>query len=301
RYVFPMLLRTRSYDSFIFGSSTGMLVDPQAMDKIFGGRFANLAMTDGKAWEQLDVLHLAIRQTPTIRTLIFTFDWVWCVESMAKFQREIDRFPSWMYDDPKWSNLFRMISESVLKLSIDEIRGQVHDLPSKIRDDGYFVFTPPEQTYDFERARKFIYGYVGPMLRDEIARARHAPAVPISDELRATWRFPALEVLERELASLPDSVKVMIIGMPVHIATQPLPGSVIAARELACKLKADAIAKRHSGAFIDFRIASAVTDNDANYWDALHYRLSTARKLDEAIGTAVRSGKSDPDGFWKIY
>src|SRR5687768_17228883 len=107
RYFLPMLLRTRSFDSFIFGSSTGGLIDPKDMNAELGGRFINLAIGDGRALEQLEFLRFVRQQFPTPKQLVFTFDWVWCVPVMSREQREIDRFPMWIYQPPAWSNVAR--------------------------------------------------------------------------------------------------------------------------------------------------------------------------------------------------
>src|ERR1700687_522110 len=62
RYFLPMLLRTRPFDSFIFGSSTGGLIDPSRMNRELGGHFVNLALGDGRAWEQMELLRLVLRE-----------------------------------------------------------------------------------------------------------------------------------------------------------------------------------------------------------------------------------------------
>ncbi len=40
RLLYPMLVRTKNWDSFVFGSSTAMLIDPQKLSAGLGGRFA---------------------------------------------------------------------------------------------------------------------------------------------------------------------------------------------------------------------------------------------------------------------
>ena len=86
----------------------------------------------------------------------------------------------------------------------------------------------------------------------------------------------------------------------MHVTAQPVPGSIEEARELACKQRARRIADSRSGLFVDFRLRSAITENDENYWDPLHYRLAIARNLVTAIGAAVKSRADDPNGVWRI-
>jgi hypothetical protein len=296
RYFLPMLLRTRSFDSFIFGSSTGGLIDPIGMNVELGGHFINLAIGDGRAWEQLELLRLVQRQFPRPKQLVFTFDWVWCIPAMSREQREIDRFPMWIYQSPTWLNVVRLLNENALKHSIKIVRMLALKTPPIIRDDGYLVFTPPESSFDLRKARVALYGSPDPPAKTASA----PPAAVVTEEIRNGWRFPALDQLETALADFPSATQVIFIGMPVHVTAQPVPGSLEEAREAACKLRASRIADSRSGLFIDFRLHSAITENDENYWDPLHYRLAIARNLVSAIGTAIKSRADDPNGVWRI-
>jgi hypothetical protein len=60
-----------------------------------------------------------------------------------------------------------------------------------------------------------------------------------------------------------------------------------------------AIATRRGAHFVDFKIASPITTEDANYWDTLHYRLPIAQRIVEGIAKAVATGKDDPGGDWR--
>jgi hypothetical protein len=51
---------------------------------------------------------------------------------------------------------------------------------------------------------------------------------------------------------------------------------------------------------IDWRISSASTRNDANYWDFLHYRVPIAARIAEQLGRAVRLGREAEDGSYRI-
>jgi hypothetical protein len=296
RYFLPMLLRTRSFDSFIFGSSTGMLIDPSAMDGEIGGHFINLALGDGRAWEQIEFLRLVHQRFPAPKTLVFTFDWVWCIPAMSKEQREIDRFPMWIYQPPTWSNVLRLLNINALKHSVKLVRMIALDTTPVVRDDGYWVFTPPESSYDLRKVRMALYGTPEPPLKTKSFPA----AIAVPDETAEGWSFPALDTLESVLSDVPPTTQVYFVGAPVHVAAQPAPGSIEEARETACKRRASRISDARSGLFIDFRLHSAITQNDENYWDSLHYRLAIAHQLVSAIGKAVRSRADDPNGFWRI-
>jgi hypothetical protein len=54
-------------------------------------------------------------------------------------------------------------------------------------------------------------------------------------------------------------------------------------REGACKRRAADIARCHGAHYADFRRPSAVTTNDANDWDNLHWRIGVGRDLIDAV------------------
>jgi hypothetical protein len=75
--------------------------------------------------------------------------------------------------------------------------------------------------------------------------------------------------------------------MPVHVAAQPRPGSVAERREAACKREAMAIAARHGAPYLDFRVASPTTTDDALWWDAQHWRIGLGPALIAAMAEAL--------------
>jgi hypothetical protein len=102
------------------------------------------------------------------------------------------------------------------------------------------------------------------------------------------------------VASAPADLGVVFAFMPAHVAQQPQPGSQEAARETECKARIAAIAGRRAAPFVDFKIASPITTEDANYWDGLHYRLPIARRIVDGIAKAVATGRDDPAGDWVV-
>ena len=51
RFVLPRIVRSKSFDSFLVGSSTVHSVDPHWAEEAFGGTFANVAMHGGTPHE----------------------------------------------------------------------------------------------------------------------------------------------------------------------------------------------------------------------------------------------------------
>lgn len=52
RFQYPALIRSKRYDSIVIGASDSRLMHPRALERVFGGRFANLALNAGLAYEQ---------------------------------------------------------------------------------------------------------------------------------------------------------------------------------------------------------------------------------------------------------
>ena len=122
----------------------------------------------------------------------------------------------------------------------------------------------------------------------------------LSDAEREALRFPALPWLDEILGSVPKSTSVTLAFMPIHVASQPVPGSPAAARDAACKARITRIAERHGATVVDFRRPSPVTTEDSNYWDPLHYRLGIAERVAEGLRVARETGSDAPDGFYRV-
>lgn len=297
RLLYPMLVRTKGWDSFIFGSSTAMLIDPEQLGAGLGGRFANVALAGGLPWEQLEYVKLVLSRRAAPRTLTFAMDAGWC-EPKLVYERDNPRdhiFPHWIYPELSWRNLARVLNTDALWDAITTVRYRLGRFKPEIRDDGYWVFPSYLTAYDPEAALRRIYGS-GP-------RSPAAPVVPpvqIPDAERQVWQFPWLDLLDKALAPLPHSTRVLFVTMPVHATAQVPPGSAAAARDEACKQRTAGIAARHGTALIDMRFHSPITLTDDNYWDPLHYRLHVARQIEQLLVSALRTGRPDDAGLTRI-
>ena len=160
--------------------------------------------------------------------------------------------------------------------------------------DGFDLFTPPESAYDPDRARANIYGKKPQRLPQPVE-----PAEVPSDSERAAWSFPALDWLDTLLGNS-RQLRAALIWQPVHVASQPTPGTLGAAREAECKARVARIAARRGTPIFDFRIWSGITLTDSNYWDSLHYRVGVAERVQRGIGEAIKTGRDGPSGEWRL-
>ena len=292
RYQYPSVVRSGRYDSIITGTSTSRLFEPPAFERVFGGRFANVSIDAGTAWEQAQIVKLFLRHAKAPLTLVLGVDHVWC-SAQADSQRITFRgFPEWLYDDNPWNDLAYMYNIRAIEIAGRRVGSAFLGKRPRIREDGYEVFTPPESAYDIAKVNQKLYGN-GPRRHPE---PKVPPEVP-SEAERAGWRFPALEWLQ-EIAGDKRWQRIVFVSPPVHVVAQARPGTIESAREIECRDRVARIARANGVAFIDFRIPSSITREDTNYWDPLHYRVGIAERVAVGLGKAIATAKDDPAGDW---
>lgn len=294
RFQYPSIVRSGRFDSIVIGTSTSRLLAPAALERQFGGHFANLAMNSATAWEQAQIAGLFLRHAPAPRTLIVGLDYVWCTADADRERITFRGFPEWMYDDDPWNDLIHLYNTRSIEIAGRRLAAALLGKRRRLPDDGYEVFTPPESRYDLARARSHIYG-AGP-------RRLPQPKVPAADATpaeRNRWQFPAIDWLE-SLVEGSRWQRAVLLWPPVHVAAQPIPGSLEALRETECKGRIAALAARHGAAVVDFRLWSTITTEDENYWDRLHYRLSIAERVESGLAMALVTGGDDPRGDWQV-
>lgn len=284
RFMYPQVVRGGAYDSAVFGTSTARLLDPQRLDRAFGGRFANLAMNAATPWEQAQLARLFLTRAPA-KAVLFGLDAPWCEADADRKRLTFRAFPPWLYREPlAWSAVFHQWNQQSAEIAGRALLHRLGRMKARIRGDGYEVFTPPESLYDAARAAAHIHG--------------DAPVPEGAPE--AVPALPALAWLDDLLGLVPTDALKLVAFMPVNVAAQPRPGSASAAREDACKARVAEIARRRGATLVDFRIPSAVTRDDTHYWDALHYRLPVAARIVDALRRAVDERRDDPDGFYRV-
>ncbi|MCJ2013320.1 hypothetical protein [Methylobacterium sp. J-076] len=282
RLSYPAIARGGAFDAAVFGTSTARLLDPAALDAAFGARFANLAVNAATPDEQLRLAALFLARRP-VKAVLFGLDAPWCVAHPAA--RTEHAFPDWLYAPGAPLGVLRQVNLRGLTAAANAVRVRFGFGSPRIRADGYGVFTPPEETYDLGRARAHIAAGTGDP---------EAPADPPDAP------FPALDRLDAALAALPPETRKIVAFMPVHVRAQGRPGTAAGLREAACKARVAAIGADRNTLVVDFRRPSSVTTQDANYWDALHYRLPVAGRIVAGLEGAAETGADAPDGFYRV-
>jgi len=288
RFYFSAIPRSGQFDSYILGTSTVRSVDPRQLAASLGGRFANLGIHGSTPWEQILMANLVIDQPRPLGTLVFALDNSWCDPDARAVGHSADPAPEWLYDDEPWNDLLYLLNIRALDAAVRRVKVELGMQKVNVRDDGFSIDTPPEETYDLAKARRRIWERQARQ-RTPIPRMS-ARNVPVASSPAS----PALTWLDAALARLaPDTARVLVI-MPVHASGLPEQGSAQAAALADCKAAIAEIGRAHRATVVDFRFGSDLTLEDANYWDRVHFRAYAAAWVADAIIAAHRDGRSTP-------
>ncbi len=277
RFSYPMLARDGRFDSVVIGTSSARLLRPALLNDVFGGRFANLSMNSGTAWEQSQMLALFTRSHAAPRHVLLGLDMVWC--ETGPLRRLTPRpFPDWMYGD----NLWRGYREILNPFAAEEAGKQALAMLGLARPrygrDGYADFLPDDAAYDAARAAANLT----PVPQEP------APATP------PDFVFESHALLAQRLAALPAASPVLLFFVPYHVSLQPPPGTRGALQWDACKGSIAEIARARPGTVLaDFMIPSPITRQDTHYWDPQHYRVPIADRLVRGLAEAAAGRTSD--------
>ncbi len=291
RHFYPLVIRSRRYDSLVLGTSTSRLLDPADLDRTLGHRFANLALNDGRAWEAWSLADLYLREIGVPKSIVIGLDGIWCHPQADRPENRITvrGFPGWIYDEDPWNDMAYLVNGRMVEFAGRTIVTLLGLRPERLAKNGFAVFVPPEADYDLERARQHIWGD-GPRRVAPIE-----PEVTLTEAERTALPFPALQWIEDLQTRTDGQSELIYVWMPVHLRSQPVPGSRDAAVEEECKSRIDDLARQAGALVIDWRIPSPLTTDDKNYWDGLHYRVPVAGAIVNSIGQA-RAGDQVGDG-----
>jgi hypothetical protein len=299
RQMYPQILRTGRYDSIVVGTSTIRLLDPVALDRVLGGHFASLAMLSGTAWEQVQVIDYFRRTVAAPKAVLVGIDHEWCYRNSNAYARETaavreKEFPSWAYDDNRWNDVLYLLNTPTLHAAGKTFARLLDWIPEMLREDGYEVPVRVETAYDPARARDKIWG------RGQSRWFASGWPLESGEAGRDAMDFPALPWLDESLASLPGTVRTLLLLPPVHVHMLPAPGSPREALEAECKRRVAAIARRRGAMLVDWRIASPLSTEDTHFFDLIHYRLPIAYRMIDDLEHVVSEGRESADGSYRI-
>jgi hypothetical protein len=240
-------------------------------------------MNDATAYEMSRLMSVFIDAHPHAKLVMVGLDTRWCVTG-RNWQRLTGRaFPEWMYDANRWADYREMFNLHAVETAGRQF-GIVTGLkPARYGRDGYTTFVPPDTEYDPARVAAHL--------------AAVGPSPPEGDRSGPpdTWEFPALALLREAFAKTPDSTRKLLFYVPYHRNLLPPPGSGADIAWNECKRRiADLAHATKNTLAVDFMLASPITLDDNNYWDALHYRVAIADRVAQDLAAAAK-GETSPD------
>ncbi len=291
RFQYPSIARSGRYDSAVFGTSSGRLLSPVLLERHFGGTFANLALNDGRAWEQYQLALLYLRHTPAPRMILFALDWVWCTDRADVERTRQKEFPQWLYDENPWNDWQYVLNGRTLEISVRKLSYHLGLGQPRFPENGFEVFVPPDETYDLAKARAKIFAE---------SRAATLANAAIGTPAADSWKFPALAWLDDLGSRVPATTKLIFAFMPAHTSVLPGPGTRELSRLDTCKARVAEMSAKRDSPVVDFRFASPLTIADENFWDPLHYRLPIGDRIIDGIAMAEKSAAAGTDIWHRI-
>ncbi len=286
RFSFPGLARKEGWDSAVIGTSTSRLLRPAELDAAFDARFVNLAMNAATAYEQSRILEVFLRAHPAPKVVVIGLDDIWCLT--RQFERYTPRpFPEWMYDANRWAGYGRLLNLYSVEQAFIQLATVLGLKPEVYGRDGYTRFVPDDRLYD--RAR------VAAHLREAAGFMPHGEAEVPPERLP----FPAIDLLRPTLERIPPGTRKILFFAPFNHVQRPDAGGLLGEWNECKRRVAGIAAEVPNTVVVDFMIPSPITDNDDNYWDAVHYRVGIADRLVRDIARAA-SGLPSADGDYRL-
>jgi hypothetical protein len=295
RYLAPQIISSGRYESFLVGTSTIHHVDPAWADEAFGDRFATVAIHGGTPYELSKMMALIGRKDPAARRVILGVDARrWCrVESYEQYNPKA-LFPDWLYDDSRLDDFSALFNVSMLHYAQQQLEITFGSRPPRLPLNGYHN-NLIDAKWDLDNAKKKLYR--------KVRRDRDNAAFGLDDAddaLSAVGEeptFPDLALFEQAIDALPPATELIVAVMPSHITAV---NNVDHDGIERCKRRLAGLVNRRHGYLLDFRIDSAWTRKDENFWDENHFRVGLAHSLIFRIKEAVDRRRDAEDGIYRF-
>ncbi|MGE0483632.1 MAG: hypothetical protein AB7Q81_05805 [Gammaproteobacteria bacterium] len=276
RFSYPAIARDPAFDSVVIGTSTSRLIDPSALGAATGARFANLAMNSATAYEQRRIYDLFLRHHPSPRFLVLGVDETWCNRAAEMERYTFRDFPEWMYDASRWNDVAYLFNDKALEDAVRMAELLLGQREAKYRRDGYRDFTRDLPAWEARAVAARLHGGA----TDEIPPLAMAPA-----RAHPGWTYPRLNELRALLDATATATRILLVMPPLH-------ARYLAARaeSLAeCKGRLGAMASvRPNLSVLDYMAVSALTSDDRNYFDPVHFTRAVSAMVESDIGAVLR-------------
>lgn len=263
--------RDPHFSGAIFGNSHIQLVSPEQLTQLTGVPFVSLIAPATGPRESLVLLdwYLRHRQEPA-KALVIGIDVRWC---MSDPTLAIEKpFPFWLFERSTAAYLGGLVRFDVMEETLRRLRYLSAKVPERARPDGY---------WDYEAGYEVQGFHSDPGRRAKLLEPLDASGGNVAGP------FPAATALRQLLDRMAPEVPVVLVRPPNFVSALPVPGTVGARADAACRdVYARLAAERPRTALVDWRIDRPENREPDNYFDHTHYRQRIARPLGAAIAEA---------------
>ena len=258
--------RDPRFNAAVIGNSTGQLLDPYRLSRETGLRFHPAYDSRNGPREQLTLMRWVISHHPAYGAFVIVTDLSWC-SADPNLPLE-NPFPFWLYGGDL-DYLANVLSSKALDRVVYRIQIALGHATA-VRSCRVLRLPGRQETRLRSRSAGAAQRNMGAM--------QSPPQLPWIAQLRTF------------LATLPQSVHVVVVMPPVYFTSLPPPGSKQAALIDACKAAlAKAVPDRPHSGFLDFRVDTESTHDVTDFADMMHYREKLARRMEAAIISLLRS------------
>jgi hypothetical protein len=274
RLSFASLARRPDIDGAVFGNSTIQLLDPARLSKLTGRHFVSLAVPGSGPREQLAIADwFRRRHRDANLTFIFGIDTTWC--TTEKPIPITNPFPFWLYSSSRLDYSFGLMRYKSIEAAIRKVK-LLFGRERSAASDGY-------HDYDTGHTWRSID------LQSDDAVPEQPENMAADGGSPPDLNFSAPPLLQKFLAKLGLEAKIVLIDVPRYAGVLPHAAAEVRSLE-ACKASYREIADARRGTtWLDFLIDNDMTRNEANFWDAVHYRSPVARVLEQKIASSLGS------------
>lgn len=264
RLSFASIAREPGVDSAVFGNSSIQLLDPARLSEETGRRFVSLAVPGTGPLEQMAIADWFRRRHAgePHQALVFGLDSTWCTT-----ERPIpiaNPFPFWLYGGNWADYAINVLRYKSIEASVRKVKMLWGDEP-QARRDGY---------HDYDTGHDW---HESDTVHDDVA----------DREARSVADITAVPLLRHLLKKFGPGTTTALVMVPRHASALPHDAAEAASLS-ACKSAYRSLAAETQGAlFLDFLVDSAMTRDDGNFWDTVHYRGAVARALEHQIAAAL--------------
>jgi hypothetical protein len=225
--------------------------------------------------EQIALLNWFIRSHTHVSALVLVADLPWCTQD-ASLPLE-HPFPFWLYSESDIGYLRNLFSERSIERAFRRI-GMALGWRERNRTAGYFDY----EAWSRAHGRSFVPPPIPP--RPESISPLPEPNLP----------FPAMDRLDRLLASLAQLPSIVLVMPPTYASLIPAAGTAEAAWLENCKSRLTRLAEGPQRRFIDRMVDGPATRNPENFVNELHMRDVLAREIETAIAAPLKQTKRVP-------